>query len=140
RNLSADPLTEPRARTSTSTGVRFGLPRLGGVNSLRAMPYQPTPWMMLPFPALVVMIALGPLLFAKWWLRHYPKVALGLAFVTVVYYWIGLPESARLRVLYYGHEYVSFIALVGSLFVVSGGIHMTVKGEATPFENVRFLL
>ena len=37
------------------------------------------------------------------------------------------------------HEYVSFIALVGSLFVVSGGIHIGVKGGATPFENVIFL-
>ena len=38
------------------------------------------------------------------------------------------------------HEYVSFIALIGSLFVVSGGIHINVKGEATPLKNVLFLL
>ena len=38
------------------------------------------------------------------------------------------------------HEYVSFIALIGSLFVVSGGIHIRVKGEATPRANVIFLL
>src|SRR5467141_608588 len=37
-------------------------------------------------------------------------------------------------------EYVSFIALIGSLFVVSGGIHINVKGEATPMVNVVFLL
>lgn len=37
------------------------------------------------------------------------------------------------------HEYVSFIALVGSLFIVSGGIRITVKGEATPAANVLFL-
>jgi len=36
-------------------------------------------------------------------------------------------------------EYVSFIALIGSLFVVSGGIHINVKGEATPMANVVFL-
>jgi Na+/H+ antiporter NhaD/arsenite permease-like protein len=36
-------------------------------------------------------------------------------------------------------EYVSFIALIGSLFVVSGGIHINVKGEATPLANVFFL-
>ena len=38
------------------------------------------------------------------------------------------------------HEYISFIALIGSLFVVSGGIHVGVKGEATPLANVIFLL
>jgi Na+/H+ antiporter NhaD/arsenite permease-like protein len=37
-------------------------------------------------------------------------------------------------------EYVSFIALIGSLFIVSGGIHINVKGEATPHVNVLFLL
>jgi Na+/H+ antiporter NhaD/arsenite permease-like protein len=38
------------------------------------------------------------------------------------------------------HEYAGFIALVGSLFVVSGGIHIGTKGEATPLTNVGFLL
>jgi Na+/H+ antiporter NhaD/arsenite permease-like protein len=38
------------------------------------------------------------------------------------------------------HEYVSFIALIGSLYVVSGGIHIRVKGEATPLVNTVFLL
>lgn len=113
--------------------------RIGWVNSLRAMPYQPTPWMMLPFAGLLVMIALGPLLFPAWWLRHYPKVAFGLGIITVAYYYMGLPASARLRVLTIAHDYISFIAVIGSLYVVSGGIHMTVKGEATPFENARFL-
>jgi Na+/H+ antiporter NhaD/arsenite permease-like protein len=36
-------------------------------------------------------------------------------------------------------EYVSFIALIGSLFVVAGGIHVNVKGNASPLENVVFL-
>ena len=38
-----------------------------------------------------------------------------------------------------GVEYFSFIALIGSLFVVSGGIHISVKGEATPLANTAFL-
>ena len=36
------------------------------------------------------------------------------------------------RVLRTGSEYFSFIALIGSLFVISGGIHINLKGEATP--------
>lgn len=39
---------------------------------------SPDPWMILPFAALLGMIALAPLFAAKWWHRHYPKVALGL--------------------------------------------------------------
>lgn len=96
------------------------------------------PWMILPFGVLLAAIALAPVLFAKWWSKHYAKVALGLAAITLAYYFFGL--KAPHRVLEVGHEYVSFIALIGSLFVVSGGIHIHVKGEATPVTNVVFLL
>ena len=99
---------------------------------------QPNPWMMAPFVALLGAIALAPLFFAKWWGRHFMKVTFGLAAVTLVYYLAGL--HAQERVLHTGMEYVSFICLVGSLFVVSGGIHINVKGEATPMVNVIFLL
>jgi Na+/H+ antiporter NhaD/arsenite permease-like protein len=98
---------------------------------------EPTPWMILPFVALLAMIALAPLCFPEWWARQYPKVALGLGAGTVLYYVVALQAPARV-----GHtaiEYFSFIALIGSLFVVSGGIHLTVKGEATPLANVTFL-
>jgi Na+/H+ antiporter NhaD/arsenite permease-like protein len=37
-------------------------------------------------------------------------------------------------------EYVSFIALVGGLFVVAGGIHIEVPGRAGPLANPGFLL
>jgi Na+/H+ antiporter NhaD/arsenite permease-like protein len=37
-------------------------------------------------------------------------------------------------------EYVGFMSLIGSLFVIAGGIHITVKGEATPGINCLYLL
>src|SRR2546428_8599698 len=96
------------------------------------------PWMILPFGLLLATIALAPLLAARWWHKHYPKVAYALGAITLCYYILGL--HADQRVLHTAHEYVSFIALIGSLYVVSGGIHIIVKGEATPFVNVVFLL
>src|SRR5437762_642205 len=96
------------------------------------------PWMILPFGLLLASFALAPLFFADWWSKHYPKVAIGLAAVTLFYYLLVLRDSSH--VLKVGHEYLSFIALIGSLFVVSGGIHINVKGEATPVVNVVFLL
>ncbi len=95
---------------------------------------------MLPFGALLALIALAPLFFADWWGRRYPVVAFGLGALTVGYYLFVLPVGARLTALHTGQEYFSFIALIGALFVVSGGIHITVKGEATPAVNVLFLL
>ncbi len=91
-----------------------------------------------PFIALLAAIALAPLFFADWWGKHYPKVCGALAAVVVAYYIFGL--HAATHVVGTAVDYVSFIALIGSLFVVSGGIHINVKGEATPFTNVMFLL
>jgi Na+/H+ antiporter NhaD/arsenite permease-like protein len=98
---------------------------------------SPNPWMMLPFISLLGMIALAPLIIPRWWHRHYPKVAYALGALTLAYYLFGL--HAYERVWHTGIEYVSFIALIGSLFIVSGGIHINVKGEATPLANTVFL-
>jgi len=38
------------------------------------------------------------------------------------------------------HEFISFIALVGSLYVVAGGIRVQIPGGSTPAANVLFLL
>ena len=99
---------------------------------------QPNPWMILPFAILLAAIALGPLINADAWGKQYPKIAFGLGAITLGYYLFSL--KAHAHVLGVAHEYVSFIILIGSLYVVSGGIHITVKGEATPLENVFFLL
>ncbi len=105
---------------------------------------QPNPWMILPFAALLAMIALAPLFFSDWWGKHYPKVAIGLGAITLGYYFFGFSgqeqKIAHEHIWEKTHDYISFIALIGSLFVVSGGIHINVKGEATPMKNVIFLL
>ncbi len=99
--------------------------------------------MILPFVLLLGTIALAPLFAADWWAKHYPKVAFALGAITVAYYCFGFEgDQARLahhRLVEKGEEYIQFIALIGALFVVSGGIHISVKGEATPWVNVVFL-
>jgi len=93
--------------------------------------------MSLPFVVLLALIALAPLFFADWWGKHYPKVCGALGAIVIIYYIFALQASPR--VLHTAMEYFSFITLIGSLFVVSGGIHINIKGEATPFTNVVFL-
>ena len=95
------------------------------------------PWIILPFGMLLALMALAPMYWPNWWSRHYAQAACSLAAVTLVYYLFGL--RAWPRVLHMAHDYVSFIVLTGSLFVVSGGIHLNIKGEATPAANVLFL-
>ena len=94
--------------------------------------------MVTPFVVLLAGIALAPLCFSSWWGKHYGKVSLILASIVIGYYWFGL--GAEERLLQTAEEYFSFICLIGSLFVISGGIHLSVLGEATPGANVLFLL
>jgi Na+/H+ antiporter NhaD/arsenite permease-like protein len=97
----------------------------------------PNPLMILPFVVLLLAIAVMPFVNRHWWEHNYPYVSGALAAVVILYYAIGLENSTRM--LHSGFEYLSFICLVGSLFVVAGGIHIRIKGKSTPLANV-FLL
>jgi Na+/H+ antiporter NhaD/arsenite permease-like protein len=95
-----------------------------------------------PFALLLLLIAIAPLSPPRakhWWEHNYFFVSLGLAAVVAVYYLLRVPDGSA-ALIHSAHEYVSFIALIGSLFIVAGGIHIKVKGEATPLANVVFLL
>jgi Na+/H+ antiporter NhaD/arsenite permease-like protein len=94
--------------------------------------------MLAPFVILLLCIALMPLFAAHFWEHHYPKVAVALGAITAGYYALVQKDWHPLH--HAAHEYVSFMALVGSLFVISGGINIRVKGEATPFVNTLYLL
>jgi Na+/H+ antiporter NhaD/arsenite permease-like protein len=83
-------------------------------------------------------MALAPVLAPRWWSTYYPHVALGLGAITTVVYLFVLRDAASLG--HAAHEYVSFIALIGSLFVVAGGISIQLPGGATPLANVLLLL
>jgi Na+/H+ antiporter NhaD/arsenite permease-like protein len=98
----------------------------------------PAWWMLLPFFLQLLAIALMPFLALHWWERHYPKVAIVLGGITVLYYLFILGD--RVHPLAALHEYISFIVLMGSLFVVASGIHIRVKEGATPLFNTGFLI
>ncbi len=91
----------------------------------------------IPFVLLLGSIAILPLVRPHWWEKNYTLVSLGLGLVVVLYYLAGRHDAHSL--LHTGAEYLSFIALIGALYVVAGGIHINVKGEATPLANCVFL-
>jgi Na+/H+ antiporter NhaD/arsenite permease-like protein len=70
--------------------------------------------------------------------RHYTAVALGLGTVVAGVYYFILHDPAD--IIHAAREYFGFIALIGSLFVVAGGIQIQVKTEASPLANTLFLL
>ena len=95
------------------------------------------PWLIAPFAVLLLSIALGPIVFPKIWHRRYPAIALGLAVLSAgCQLFVGKTVAPLLHAR---EEYAGFIALIASLYVVSGGIHIRVKGEATTAVNCTFL-
>ena len=99
---------------------------------------EPHPLSIVPFAALLLTIALAPALLRERWHRHYAKICVGFATITIAYYICVLHAPAR--VLHAGWEYAGFIIVVGAFFVVAAGIHLQLRGRATPALNTLFLL
>lgn len=100
------------------------------------------PALIAPFALLLLLIAVMPLSphrVKHFWENYYPHISLGLGALVAAWFFLKIPGGGHV-VQHTALEYVSFIALVGSLFVVAGGIVLKVKGEATPAENAVFLL
>ncbi len=92
----------------------------------------------IPFVLMLLSIAILPLTAEHWWekLKSKALVSFALALPIAIYFILHLP--AELGVV--GAEYVSFIALLASLFIISGGILLTGDLRATPTVNTLFLL
>lgn len=99
---------------------------------------SPSPYMVIPFILLLLLIAIAPLFFQHFWEHNYHKVAIFLGLIVAVYYAAILNDFTSLRHTLV--EYLSFIALLSSLFVASGGILIKVDKKATPVANTLFLL
>lgn len=100
--------------------------------------HLPSPLMVLPFVVLLAMIATGPLFYHHFWEKNYPIIAILLGLITVFYYLFFLEDTHSL--LHTAAEYLSFIALLSSLFVASGGILIRVDKKSTPWLNAGILL
>ncbi|MCA9672645.1 MAG: sodium:proton antiporter [Myxococcales bacterium] len=94
-------------------------------------------WSVLPFAALLLCIALLPVLAEHWWESNRNKgiVALLLGLPVAIYLW---PQDNH-AVLHALHEYVAFIALLGALYIISGGLLLRGDIKATPGINATFL-
>lgn len=77
-----------------------------------------------------------PFINEKWWHKNYPYVSITLGLIVFVIYVVSGKFGAVLISL---EEYASFITLLFSLYVVSGGISFKVRGKATPLKNVALL-
>ena len=96
-------------------------------------------WSMIPFGIMLLMIAIGPLVAEKWWENNVNKLIVSLI--------LGVPVAVCLIIGGMTHDlvhqiffdYVPFIILLLSLFVITGGIHFSGDLKAKPIVNTGFL-
>ena len=99
-----------------------------------------------PFAALLASIALMPFISERFWHHHFADIAFFLGALITGYYLLqfGEPYSHGMsyglyQMKHVAHEYVAFIALVGGLYVASGGIVIDIRGRGRPMANVALL-
>lgn len=94
---------------------------------------------LIPFVIMLLCIAVGPLVAEHWWENNRNKLIVSLV--------LGVPTAIYLIMNGMGHDlehqllfdYVPFIILLGSLFVVTGGIHIGGNIAAKPIVNTTIL-
>jgi Na+/H+ antiporter NhaD/arsenite permease-like protein len=98
---------------------------------------EPHPLMVAPFVLLLLGIAIVPFINKRFWEHNYHRIAVGLGLLVLGYYVFSLHNTPRM--LTSAVEYIGFMALIGSLFVIAGGIHINMTGRATPAANTGLL-
>ncbi|MEX0703834.1 MAG: sodium:proton antiporter [Planctomycetales bacterium] len=95
----------------------------------------------LPFALVLLAIAVMPLAAGHWWERnrHKALVMAALAVPVAAYLAVAWGAEGRHQLLEKVEEYVSFIALLGALFVISGGILIQGSFSGTPLVNTACL-
>jgi Na+/H+ antiporter NhaD/arsenite permease-like protein len=98
-------------------------------------------WWGIPFVGLLLSIALGPLLCASFWHRHFGKISFvwAAAFLLPFAVAFGVHAAVAGAVHALLAEYIPFIALLTALFVVAGGICVRGKLHGTPALNTGLL-
>src|ERR1035441_2403510 len=110
---------------------------LNGLVMVATLTVEPHLAMVAPFVLLLLAIALLPFILKHHWENHYAKVAIGLGLITVAYYVVVLHSTPRMLLSLV--EYVGFMALIGSLYVIAGGIHIKMTRRSTPAVNTGLL-
>lgn len=98
-------------------------------------------WSAIPFAGILLSIALIPLVFPRFWHRHFPKVSFFWAIVFAIpfiYFFRekALYEMAHIIII----DYIPFILLLWALFTISGGIYVKGTLKGTPAVNTTILL
>jgi len=94
-------------------------------------------WSALPFALLILAVAVMPLVRPRWWLKYYALVTLVLSLPVLLTYVVFERNAGPVWGLV--REYFSFICLIGSLYIIAGGILIRIVAPARPVFNLLIL-
>src|SRR5690349_9809685 len=94
-------------------------------------------WRVAPFVAMLLCIAVLPLVAGRFWEHNRNKAVLSLVLGVPVAIWTALLDTTAL--LHAGAEYLAFIILLGALFVIASGIVVRGTLAGTPGLNTAVL-
>ena len=96
-------------------------------------------WTMVPFPALVLAIAVLPIAVPRLWERRaFQTLVVAACAVPIVVYSLGAGRFHELEEA--TTSYLSFVTTLGALYVTSGGVQLAGDIEAKPTTNVALVL
>jgi Na+/H+ antiporter NhaD/arsenite permease-like protein len=101
------------------------------------LPFVPHPAWVLPFVGILLAIALLPLFASHFWESNLRKLGLS-AVLGLPVLWLYLRHHPE-ALAHMAEDYVSFIILLGSLYVISGGVKLEGDLPARPSVNAAFL-
>ncbi len=93
--------------------------------------------LVIPFFALLLSIALGPLLCHKFWEKFYPFIVLIFSSIVAGFYFLHHDTASVILSIV---EFVQFILLIFALYAVTSGIFIDVNIRATTRNNILFLI
>src|SRR5437773_4478643 len=94
-------------------------------------------WSLFPFLGMLLSIAVLPLLIPNWWDSNRNKFLLSIV-VSLPVLFVVVQCNAEL-LLHSLLDYFSFLVLLGSLFIISGGVYIRGAFAGTPLVNTAFL-
>jgi len=94
-------------------------------------------WSILPFIVMLLAIAILPLATPHWWEHNKNRAIVSLVLGLPMATWMGVLDLTQLG--HTAHEYAAFIILLGSLFIISGGIVVRGTLAGTPVVNTAIL-
>ncbi len=105
------------------------------------MTFSTPPLAVAPFVIYLLLIAVLPLFFGRFWEHNRNKLIVAglVSLPVVVYLFTGAADGGRMLIRT-GCDYVSFIALLGALFTISGGICLTGSLAGTTVVNTGVLM